>query len=251
MGSPVGRRAFGLTLAAAVATAGWLGSSLTLAAAFGASWLPGPPPIPAALILPGLTVGLDPGHGGYDPGVLLNEGQPDEIRECDLNLAVALKLRDLLERAGARVVMTRTEDRDLIKPGEGAAEELSNRAKIMLDAQVDVFVSLHCNSFGQSQWRGSQTFYVANGVPGSKELGEMVQAELARVTRETDREANGRQDLFILKQMRCPAIIVELGFMSNPRDLQLLQNPDYQHLLALAIFFGLCRFARQAPVGPA
>jgi len=234
-----------------VSLAGWLGTGPLLAAAFEASWLPTGSAVPVAGILTGLTVGLDPGHGGFDPGVLVGKGTPGQIRECDINLAISLRLRVLLERAGARVVMSRTGDVDLAQKGEGSVEDLTRRAELVTDAGADLFLSIHCNSFPQAVWRGSQTFYTADGPPGSDLLAWLVQEELARVTRETDRSPDGRQELFILKKITVPAVIIEVGFLSNPRDRALLQNPDYQQLLCLAILFGICRFVHHAPVGPA
>lgn len=250
---PLGGRAFARSAVLGAALAGWLACGPTLAAAFGAAWLPEGPPVPAAGILQGITVAIDPGHGGYDPGVLLDEGEPGEIKEGDLNLAVSLKLRDLLQRAGAEVALTRTADVDLVRPGDAerygseARADLSRRAEVAIDAGADVLLSLHCNAFPESIWRGAQTFYLEGAPPSSRFLAECIQAELVRATGETDRMANGRQDIFLLRKATMPAATVELGFMSNPRDLELLRNPDYQHLLALAILFGLCRFFTAAP----
>lgn len=255
--SPVAGRAFGVVLLLAASLAGWSGSAFTLGAAFGASVLPDSPPLPAALVLQGVTVGIDPGHGGYDPGVLLNEDQPNEVRESDINLAVALRLRDILERAGATVVMTRTTDVDCMQPGDAeryggpARADLSRRMEAVVAGKADLFISIHCNAFPQSQWRGAQAFYLAEGGPESRRLAEIIQGELVRVTRETERLANRRAGLFLLKIAPMPAVTVELGFLSNPRDLELLQNPDYQHLCAIAIFFAICRYTSLAPVGPA
>jgi len=255
----VGDRAFAATLMLGVGLAGWLSNAFLLVAAFGAGWLPEAPALPVSDVLFGITVGLDPGHGGWDDGVLLNEDQADEVREADINLAVALKLRAILERAGARVALSRATDIDLAQPGDAerygneVRAELSRRAEAVLAAGPDLFISIHCNAFPSSQWRGSQVFYIPAGGPASRRLAEVIQGELVRVTGETDRMANRRVDIFLLKKMAeapVPAVTAELGFLSNPRDLQLLKNPDYQHLCAMALFFGICRFVRLAPVGP-
>jgi len=249
--SPIRWKTFVLTLVLAGSLMGWASSGLIVTAAFGVAWLPTPPAVPAALILGGLTVGIDPGHGGYDPGVLaLQETRP--VRECDINLAVCLKLREILERAGAKVILTRETDTDLVKPGDAekygsvARAELTRRAEIVLAGRPDLFLSIHCNSFPGPTWRGAQTFYLSDGSRLSRVLAESVQAELVRVTGETDRYPNMRQGIFLLTQMgSVPATTVELGFLSNPEDLVLLQNPDYQQVCALAVFFGVCRFAGQ------
>jgi N-acetylmuramoyl-L-alanine amidase len=222
-------------------------------AAFGAVWLPEGPVVPAAGVLSGLVVVIDPGHGGFDPGVVADSG----VVEADLNLAVSLKLRDILVRAGAKVFLTRTEDRDLLQPGDsqrhGSAirADLIRRVEAVKRAGADLLLSLHCNAFPSSVWRGAQTFYMPGAHPGGRFLAEAIQAELVRVTGETDREPNGRQDIFLIKETDAPAVVVEVGFLSNPRDLALLQDPDYQHLIAMAIFFGVCRFVHQPPPGTA
>jgi len=250
--SPVGRRIFGVALALATGLTGWLTSPFLITAALGAAWLPEVPSIPAVAILDGLVVAIDPGHGGYDPGVLL-EGREGKVRECDLNLAICLSLRDILARAGAKVILTRTADVDLTRPGDEtlygsvARGDLCRRAQVAMAGGPDLFISVHCNAFPQSQYRGSQCFYLEDGSPASRRLAEAIQGELVRVTGETDRMANRRQGIFLLKEVPVPAATVELGFLSNPRDLELLTNPDYQKLCAMAIFFGICRFALPEP----
>ncbi len=253
--SPVGGRRFAAVLFLAAGLVGWLSGPFIVLASLGATWLPTQPALPVSGVLSGITVAIDPGHGGYDDGVLLNEDQADEVREADINLTIALTLRDILERAGARVVLTRTEDVDLVQPGDAERygseirADLSRRLETALAAKPDVFLSLHCNAFPGEQWRGSQVFYHRAGGLPSRLLAEIVQGELTRVTGETDRLANGKGDLFLLREAKVPAAIVELGFLSNPRDLQLLKNPDYQRLCAMAVFFGLCRYFRLAPAG--
>lgn len=233
------------TIVVAAASLGWSTTWLTLAGAFGAFWLPEDQAIPAASVLAGLTITVDPGHGGFDPGVRLADGGT----EAEINLAVSLKLRDFLELAGATVVMTRIDDSDVLDPGpEGVARlrhTLRKRVDLAMEAGSDLLLSLHCNSFPQSVWRGAQVFYMEDAHPGGHALAEAIQSELIRVTRETDRTPNGRVELYLCKHMDAPTVIVELGFLSNPRDLSLLRSDDYQHVMAMAVFFGVCRFVEQ------
>ncbi|MCL6580250.1 MAG: N-acetylmuramoyl-L-alanine amidase [Firmicutes bacterium] len=243
-----------LALALAASICGWAASGPLLGAALTAASL-GPPTAPAALILQGFTVALDPGHGGYDPGALATGPDGGQLRECDINLDVCLALRDLLEKAGAVVVMTRTDDTGLLRPedipryGSAARAELSRRAEVATAGRPGVFVSVHCNTFPSPTWRGAQTFYLV-GSEESARLAEAIQSELVRVTGETDRLPNTREALFLLGAVSCPAVTVELGFLTNPQDLALLSDPDYRKLCALALFFGLCRYFRLAPAGP-
>jgi len=246
----VSRKGFGLTCVLAVVAVGWIASPLPLMGALGVSILPEGPTLPVIAVLSDLVVVIDPGHGGFDPGVL--EG---DIEEADLNLAVALKLRDILERAGAVVVMTRTEDVDLVEKGDrerygsDVRADLMKRIEKVEESGAHLFLSLHCNHFGESRWRGAQTFYNASS-EANRILAETIQTELVRVAGETDRQANGQVEIFILKHVTVPAAVIEFGFLSNPRDLKLLQDESYQQLLAMAVFFGLCRYTRLPPGGP-
>jgi N-acetylmuramoyl-L-alanine amidase len=250
----VGRPAsWGLILVLAISLGGWVVCSESLVAGFGAAWLPAPRHLPAALIMDGLVIGLDPGHGGFDPGVILSEAMGGPIRECDLNLAICLSLKGILERAGATVIMSRTGDVDLVQPGDAESSgsviraELGRRAEVIMAGRPALVVSVHCNAFTQAQYRGSQCFYLEDGHPGSRGLAEAIQGELIRVTGETDRLANRRQGIFLLRRISVPATTVELGFLSNPDDLRLLRRPEYQELCAMAVFFGICRFIRLPP----
>jgi len=232
------------------AATGWLLSPHSLLGAFGASLLPEGPVIPVMTVLSDLVVVVDPGHGGFDPGVL--EG---EIDEAGLNLAIALKVRDLLERAGAVVVMTRTEDVDLVEKGDRERYGSDVRADLMKrlakveESGAELYLSLHCNHFGESRWRGAQVFYNASS-RASKALAEIIQEELVRVTGETDRRANGRVEILLLKHATVPAVVIEFGFLSNPRDFVLLQDESYQELLAMAVLLGVCRYTWLVPTGP-
>jgi len=249
----VDARTFVVVLVLAAGSVGWLSAGLLTAGALTAWLAPQGSAVPALAVLADLTVVIDPGHGGFDPGMLAEE-DGRRIRESDINLAVALRLRDILQRAGARVVMTRTTDTDLVRPGgrpvrqSDIKEDLARRVELARRAGADILLSLHCNSFPSSVWRGSQTFYMEDAHQGGRLLAECIQAELARATGETDRTPNGRLQLYMVKNMDAPAVVVELGFLSNPQDRRLLLDPEYQQLLAMAIFFGLCRYTSAAAV---
>ncbi|MBT9139958.1 MAG: Germination-specific N-acetylmuramoyl-L-alanine amidase [Dehalococcoidia bacterium] len=111
------------------------------------------------LRLSGQTVVLDPGHGGYDPGVWRNK-----LAEKTLTLNIALILRDYLQATGARVVMTRETDRDLlVLPTAGAKKQrdMQNRLKIITDADPILLISIHLNAARDTRWYGSQVFLKA------------------------------------------------------------------------------------------
>ncbi len=217
---------------------------LTLAlitVAWGSLSTPGTAPVAAplhqALIL------LDPGHGGPDPGALSAEG----TLEKDVVLAVGLKLQDHLEAAGLSVIMTRETDTDLSEmPGASLRArkraDLQRRVEIMNVSGADAVISIHANAIAASRWQGAQVFYHPDRAPENQLLAECIQEELVHITRETTREINVSRDKYILDNVWLPVVIVEVGFLSNPREAALLDDPGYQDRIAWAITVGIMRY---------
>ncbi|MCD7752117.1 MAG: N-acetylmuramoyl-L-alanine amidase [Lachnospiraceae bacterium] len=174
--------------------------------------------------LTGYTIVVDPGHGGEDPGCMSGS-----IWECDINLAVAEKVADFLERYGATVVMTRTEDEYL---------SLTDRAEIANEAEADYFVSLHCNSYDDdASISGLECYYY----PGMED-GEVFAAAITAYMDENT-EINVRKyednDLSVLRNTAMTAVLVEMGYMSSPTELANLTSDSYQTQLAQAIAEGI------------
>lgn len=187
----------------------------------------------------GYVIALDPGHGGYDPGFLENG-----ITEKEIVLEISLKLKSYLEQSGASVVMTRDSDRDLLEQPVGPKKhrDLSNRLKLVEESGSDILISVHANAISSPYWSGAQTFY-APGDEESKALALAIQQELIRVLGNTRRSALSRE-LFVLLESPVPAVIVEVGFMSNPDESRLLRNPAYQQRVAWALYIGIVRYLR-------
>lgn len=182
-----------------------------------------------------LVVVIDPGHGGFDSGAL----GPSGIREDVLNLQVAKKLEKLLNDNGAQTIMTRT-DNDALAMRK--ADDMKKRVDIIKESSPDIVVSIHMNKFGQSKYYGAQTFYMAGSTEGER-LAESVQVQL----RENLIEGNNRQikavdNLLILKAGSAPAIVIECGFLSNPREEALLKDSDYQDKISWSIYCGIIAF---------
>jgi len=194
--------------------------------------------IRAGLPLSQKIIVIDPGHGGYDPGALAHE-----LKEKDVALAISLKLRDYLQGAGARVVMTRETDRDLLAPAAAGPKkrlDMKNRLIIIRAASPDLVVSIHVNAIPSPRWRGAQVFY-RDGDEEAKDLAGIVQEELARVLKNTDRQIKP-SDFFILKGSPATAVLVETGFISNLDEAKLLSDNKYQWQAAWAIYLGLMRY---------
>lgn len=192
------------------------------------------------LVAPARTVVIDPGHGTIDQGVVHQESG---VAESPINLAVSFKLRDILTRQKFNVVLTR--DRKT-QEQEGNHEELKRRVDMADSSNADIFVSIHVNQYPDPSCFGAQCFYNPQK-PESKLLAMLVQEELKALEPENFREALP-QDLFILRESPVPAVLVEMGFISNPSDRQKLLDPSYQKKMAGAIAKALNRyFDKDAP----
>jgi len=191
-------------------------------------------------IFTGRVVVIDPGHGGRDPGVTVGD-----LKEKDIVLDISLRLRELLCAAGATVVMTREEDKDLSNEGNfeygtKKRRDMLNRCEIINGAGADLFVSIHANAFPSGRWYGAQVFYEGSSAEGAK-LARFIQDELRRQT-DTKRNASDKVNHFLLKHSNIPSATVEVGFLSNPKEASLLASEEYRQKLAWVIFCGLARY---------
>lgn len=202
------------------------------------------PAVPAIAGMSDRVVLLDPGHGGYDPGVI---GPGGEV-EKEIVLDIALRLRELLAAAGVQVVMTRETDRHLMDPEEAARlgsrkrSDMEARLRLAGEARPDVFVSLHVNSYPAPRWWGPQTFFNRQRHPDGERLAGSIQDSLNRTVPGADRRANPRNQLFLLENLDMPAVIVELGFVSHPAEARRLMDASHRDALAWAIFSGLAGY---------
>lgn len=181
--------------------------------------------------LSGKIITLDPGHGGGNPGAV----GPGGTNESNVNLAVALKLKKLLENSGAKVVMTRSTDRYVAVPGSSLGEELQERLTIADANNSDIFVSLHSNSSENSSIDGAMTFYYADA---AKPLAESIQRSLVKSTRAIDKGVE-HATFYVLRNASMPSVLVEMGFVSNPGEEVRLSSESYQTKLAQGIHQGI------------
>ncbi|MFZ5634490.1 MAG: N-acetylmuramoyl-L-alanine amidase [Bacillota bacterium] len=189
-------------------------------------------------VLAGRLIVIDPGHGGIDTGTR----SPTGTYEKDITLEVSKRLAAMLGQAGSAVILTRECDMWLADPGapHKKRSDLTRRVDIANRNNADVFVSIHVNSFtfDRSQ-RGAQTF----SQPGSEEgkiLSRCIQNELIRVLRNTERQP--KEIDYFIRHSKVPAVIVEIGFLSNPAEEKLLLDSAYQSKVAFAIYCGLVRY---------
>lgn len=184
---------------------------------------------------------IDAGHGGVDPGAVGKISL-----EKDITLNVSKRLQLLIQQAGGKPVMVRETDVDL-GSSQGLAkrkrEDLAQRIQLAKDSEADVYLSIHVNSSPNHSLTGPQVFY-HEGSPEGKMLAEAIQTELNKLAG-TKRVAKADQDLFILKKAEQAAATVEVGFLSNPQEEQILNETDYQHQLSVAIYQGLSEYCRK------
>jgi len=191
------------------------------------------------------TVILDPGHGGEDPGAVSNYSG---IAEKDINLRIALLLKELLEEDNYRVIMTRQEDVLNYKPGtknitEKRRQDLTGRRKLIDNSGADIVVSIHLNKFEEPQYYGAQAFYPP-GSPESERLAVCMQNALKEhVDPSNNRKALVKKErIVILRDLVVPTALVECGFLSNSREEALLRTPDYQEKIARALKMGIDQY---------
>lgn len=192
------------------------------------------------------VVVIDAGHGGRDPGASGRSG----ITEENVNLKIALKLRRLIEQGGGTAIMIREDDTGLYTE-EGnrmdtrKSEDLKNRHALINSCGADILISIHLNSFPQSQYYGAQTFYMKNEEK-SKRLAESIQKELIKVlNRGNERKAKTTDSMYILKNNNMPGALVECGFLSNHEEERLLDDEHYQEKVAWSIFVGIVRYMEE------
>ena len=186
------------------------------------------------------VVVIDVGHGGSDPGKVGVDG----CLEKDINLQIALRLREYLEQSDVNVVMTREEDIGLHSEGYGSKKmaDMRRRCEIIEENSADFVVSIHQNSYHEEYVSGGQVFYYADSEDG-KRLAEILQSRFTYVLEEENRRlAKPNDSYYLLQHVKCPIVIVECGFLSNWREAALLQQEDYQDRMAWTIHMGVMEY---------
>lgn len=185
----------------------------------------------------GIIIVVDPGHGGRDPGKVGVNG----ILEKDINLSIALKLRSHLEDNGYRVIMTREDDSGLYNEGDSNKKvtDLKKRVDIVNNSGAILAISIHQNSFSDSSCKGAQVFYY--GTSSESEIFANVIQEQIKITLQPDNKRLAKADTsyYMLKNTKCPIVIVECGFLTNHEEANMLTEEDYQEKMSHAIYLGL------------
>lgn len=187
------------------------------------------------------SVVIDAGHGGYDPGAITAQG----LYEKEINLQMAKRVGELLKPSGIQVFLTREEDIDYVPEGTRGRQtkkqaDLNYRIDLAKQANAEAFISLHLNSTVTGRISGAETFYQNQSEEG-KRLAESIQQELIKVPGMNRRIAKPG-DFYVIKNTPMPAVIVELGYISNPQERVKLQQSWYQDQLARSVAKGIARY---------
>ncbi len=185
------------------------------------------------------TLVIDAGHGGEDGGAVSLTG----ALESHINLAVAKRVDTVLGLYGVPVLMLRDEDISLHDPKaqtlrQKKNSDLHNRADMVNGQENAVLLSIHQNSYPDGRYSGAQSFYAPTD--GSRELAQVIQ-ETLRLSLAPDNARLEKQipdTIYLMNHISCPGVLVECGFLTNPREEQLLQNHAYQTKLAAALAGG-------------
>ena len=182
---------------------------------------------------------IDPGHGGIDSGTVGYDG----TLEKDINLTFALTLADVFIDMGYSVLLTRNTDTDLASSysKNRKKEDMENRVNIINSSGCLLYISIHANSYRSNQVYGAQVFYNAK-CQDSMKLANLVQERIKQDLLNTNRSALAIKDKYLVDYSVATGVLVEIGFLSNKRELTLLKDKNYQIKMAISIVEACCEF---------
>jgi N-acetylmuramoyl-L-alanine amidase len=179
----------------------------------------------------GHTVALDAGHGGRDPGAI----GPTGLREAEVVLDVAQRVRDLLSQDGVRVLMIRDSD---------ATVELDDRTRMAREGGATVYVSIHANASTRAAVNGTETYYLT---PQSLALAQMIQDELGAVLSIPSRGIR-TANFIVLRDNDVPSVLVETAYISHADDEARLRDQEFRQEIAEAVHRAIMRFLAVYPI---
>ncbi len=183
--------------------------------------------------LKGKKITLDAGHGGSDPGAIGANG----TREKDVTLKITKKVQELLKKKGAKVSMTRTGDKDVYGPNASDVQELQARVDVAEDNDADAFISIHINSSTNKNVGGFSSYYY----PKTSNDARLAQAVQDRLVKNFGLDDLGirKANFYVNKRCTMPSTLLELAFISNPKEEKLMKSNWYINKLAKSIADGI------------
>lgn len=171
-------------------------------------------------------IAIDAGHGGEDPGAL---SPNKKLKEKDVVLEISKMLNYILEYKGYNTILIRDKD-EFVQLGERANK--ANKEK------ADIFVSVHTNAAASKNAHGIETFYFKNSKQGEK-LARHIQKEMVNLAENRNRGIKTNQSWTVLKRTNMPAVLCEVGFISNKEEKALLSNEYFRFMKAFSIYKGI------------
>ena len=185
--------------------------------------------------LVGKSIVIDVGHGGKDSGTVY-----DDVKEKDINLSIALKLRDELVMNGVNVILTRDGDYDLSLPNANRRKksDFDNRINIINNSGADMYLSIHINYLGDAKYYGAQVFYTK----GNEAIADNLQRKFVDKLKSPMNSRKISDDIYMYKKLKIPGVLIECGFLSNSKERKLLIDEKYQYKIVKSIVDGLSPF---------
>ncbi len=190
------------------------------------------------------TVVIDAGHGNPDGGAEARDG----TLEKDLNLKIATFLQEFMEQGGVDVIVTRADDEGIFEKNADSIKQkkrsdIKMREKLMNESDADAFISIHMNKFPQKQYSGPQVFFSGNNEK-SELLAKHIQNSMIKALNPENKREIKKADgsIYLLKNAKIPAVLVECGFLSNEIEEQKLINENYQRQLAWSMYCGVIEY---------
>ena len=186
---------------------------------------------------------IDPGHGGEDGGATSCTG----IVESVYNLDISLRLNDLFHLLGYETKIIRTTDISVYTKGETIAQkkvsDLKERVRIANEAENALLLSIHQNNYPDSRYSGIQVFYAQS--EGSELLAKQLQSSLlSNLHPKTNRDARKSSGVYLMEHIRCPGVLIECGFLSNPEEEAKLRDSTYQKKMCCVIAATVSEYLR-------
>ena len=200
---------------------------------------PTPPPItiPDGKTLDKVTIVIDPGHGGEDPGTISPYGE--ELYEKDITLDIAKRVKALLVDSGINVILTRESDGRIV---ESQKEDLLGRANVANDNDASFFVSIHVNANDYKSPNGMEVYYLNKPAVyddfNSEQLAGIIGKNIQKSAGIT---FNGtlKNDYSVLRNTKMPAVLVETGYITNKSDYERLKSDEFRESTAIGIVEGI------------
>lgn len=185
--------------------------------------------------LSGKRIVIDVGHGGLDVGTIYHD-----IYEKDINLGIALKLKEELSGEGATVYLTRDDDYDIASPDAKRRKksDFDNRIKYINESKADMYVSIHINYLANSKYSGGQVFFQEDSYDLAVSVQEAFNKNL-KSNREVKKMSN---TYYMYRQLDIPGILIECGFLSNKEEREKLVTESYQEEIAKTIVKGIINY---------